>query len=202
MHESKRRTTKQRTTRLARTDEQLITEYCDFDREDAVNELVRRYLPKVRRIVYPMLLNDALADDVTQEVMMRTVRGLKQFRQDAKFSTWVTRIAVNTTYTFLQRERSTDQSLDLQSSEPTHRHSPEHDAIGQELDEQIHQSLEQLSPKLRTAIVLTSIHGATASEAADIEECNVSTMHWRVHEARKQLRLHLKDYFVESDSKE
>ena len=186
---------------MARTDEQLVADYCDSHREEAANELVKRHLPMVRRLVYSMVLNDAIADDLTQDVLLRSIRGLKRFRRDAKFSTWITRIAINTTHTHLGRKVRHEEFVDPQSVEPSYDVSPEHAAIGHELDAQIRESLEQLTPKLRAAIVLTSIQGVSSAEAAEIEDCSVSTMHWRVHEARKQLRKYLKEYLTECEGK-
>ncbi len=52
------------------------------------------------------------------------------------------------------------------------------------------------------AMVLTAIHGVSPNEAAEIESCSVSTMHWRIHEARKQLRHRLKEYVNTEDGEQ
>ncbi len=65
-----------------------------------------------------------------------------------------------------------------------------------ELAEKIQHAMTQLSTKLRTAIVLTSIEQLPAREAAAIEGCSTATMHWRVHQARKQLKLLLQGYLT------
>ena len=63
-----------------------------------------------------------------------------------------------------------------------------------ELDEQIRGALAQLSPKLRGALVLTTMQGISPSEAAKLEGCTTSTLYWRIHEARNQLRQRLQKY--------
>jgi RNA polymerase sigma-70 factor (ECF subfamily) len=55
-------------------------------------------------------------------------------------------------------------------------------------------ALGELSPKLRGAIVLTSLQNLEAKEAARIEGCTTATMYWRIHEARRQLKKRLKKY--------
>lgn len=146
-----------------------------------------------------MVMDHAAADDITQEVMVRAIGGLGSFKRESLLSTWITRIALNTTYTYLERRhRQWTEPLPTVAVDPTFEHSPTHVAIGKELDARIQSSLQQLTPKLRAAIVLTAIQGVSPGEAAEIEQCTVSTMHWRIHEARKQLRNHLKEY-VNSD---
>jgi DNA-directed RNA polymerase specialized sigma24 family protein len=63
-----------------------------------------------------------------------------------------------------------------------------------ELASRIEQAMAQLSTKLRAALVLTAIERLPAGEAAAIEGCSAATMHWRVHQARKQLKQHLQGY--------
>ena len=63
-----------------------------------------------------------------------------------------------------------------------------------ELQGQIERALAELRPSLRTAIVLTGLQGMDVAEAAQVEGCSRATMYWRVHKARKQLRLRLNRY--------
>jgi RNA polymerase sigma-70 factor (ECF subfamily) len=187
---------------LTRTDEQLAEKYCGTGCHESAGELVRRYLPKVRGIVFPMFLDHQQADDLTQEIMIKAIAGLRGFQGQASLSTWVTRITLNTTYTFLQsRKRRSAEPLPIETVDRSLDHSPVQAAIGKELDARIRLSLQQLSPKLRAAMVLTAMQGLTAAEAAELEECSVSTMHWRIHQARKQLRKRLQE-FVKQDGDE
>ncbi|NND98244.1 MAG: RNA polymerase sigma factor [Pirellulaceae bacterium] len=180
------------------TDEQLREAYCRTGDQQPASELVRRYLPRVRRIIFPMVLDHSTADDLSQEVMIRAIGGLSGFNGQASLSTWVTRIALNATYTFLQKQkRQSAAPLPDVAVDKSFDRSPVHVAIGNELNTRIRSSLDELTPKLRAAIVLTAMNGVSPSEAAEIEECTVSTMHWRIHEARKQLRTQLKEYVTD-----
>ncbi len=164
------------------------------DRE-ALEQLVRKYLPQVRSIVLQMTLSDATADDVTQEVFLRAIRGLSGFNGRAKFSTWLYRIAKNTAQTHLQQQ---SRSRTRQEPEKTDglaaMSSPDRQLLDEELSGQIEQALRQLTPALRAAIVLTALQGLSPAEAADVEQCSAATMYWRIHEARKQLRRRLKEH--------
>jgi len=63
-----------------------------------------------------------------------------------------------------------------------------------ELHEQVSKAMALLSPELRAAIVLTGINGLKPAEAAELENCSVVTIYWRVHKARRQLERHLRSY--------
>lgn len=181
--------------RLTPTDEQLVARYQSSADPESAGDLVRRYLPRVRRIVFPMVLDHSEADDVTQEVMIRAIRGLKRFEGKSSLATWITRIALNTTYTFLQRRKKrAPEPLPNTTLDRSKDHCPLESAIGHELHQVINDALQELSPKLRAAIVLTAIEAHSVTDAAEIESCTVSTMHWRIHEARKKLGIRLKDY--------
>jgi RNA polymerase sigma-70 factor (ECF subfamily) len=136
-----------------------------------------------------MVLNDSDADDVTQEVFLRVSRGIGRFRQEAKFSSWLHRIAVNTTMDFLRRRSrrpagSRDEMPDLPDPQP----GPAHLAASRELGMDIHDALSELSPRLRAAITMVAIQGMTTRDAAQACGCLPATLSWRVHQARKILR--------------
>lgn len=159
--------------------------------------LMAQNLAKVRNLAYRMVLNDSAADDVTQEVFMKALRNLPSFRGDAAISTWLYRITVNAAKEHLRKNSSTrlvpsDDFLASQQSED----QPDHRAIRSELAGEIESALARLSAKLRAAIVLTAIERLSAKEAALVEGCSTATMHWRIHQARKQLKRHLQRYLT------
>jgi len=71
-----------------KSDEQLIACYRESGRAEALDTLTERYLGRVRAMIYPMVLDKTLADDLTQEVFLRAFRGLPSFDGRAQFSTW------------------------------------------------------------------------------------------------------------------
>lgn len=161
----------------------------------ALEELVRRHLQRVRGLVFHMLLDHAAADDITQEVLLRAVRGLAQFRGQSRFSTWLYRITWNTIQNHRGRVVSiTDGEIERQEPAIRECEQPERVILQRELDERIQQGLAVLSPRLRGALVLTVLERLPAHEAAELEGCSIDTLHWRVHEARRQLKEHLADY--------
>lgn len=177
---------------MERTDLELIQAYRAGD-AIAADDLVRRHLARVRNLVFQLVLNHDVADDLTQEVFTRAFRGLDSFRGQAAITTWLHRIAVNVAYRFLQTNRR--YSSDVPDSIDRKQVSPHANVIAVERKDRIAVALGRLSPQLRTAIVLTAMQGLTAVQAAEIEECSLGTMYWRIHEARRKLRDDLKDWF-------
>ena len=179
------------------TDEQLVEQCQNSGCAQSASELVRRYLRRVRAVIFPMVLDHSVADDLTQETFLRAWRGLSGFRAEARFSTWLTRIAWNVVQDEVsRRERSAvvvAESLDNASSDSGR---PDEAVLQRELDQQIAAALASLSAKLRAAIVLTGLQQLSPDEAAELEGCSVATMYWRIHEARRLLEQRLAEYLA------
>ncbi len=139
-----------------------------------------------------MVLDDVVAEDLTQETFLRAFRGLPSFEGKAQFSTWLYRIAMNAVHSYLKQQGRSPVVFQADVPEPVA--SPKlssRAAEDGELQQEIQAALSGLSAKLRAAIVLTCLQGKSPSEAAEIEDCSVATMYWRVHTARNQLKKYL-----------
>jgi len=177
------------------SDEQLAAAYQRSGETSVLEELARRHLPRVCSLVSQIVLNPGAAEDVTQEVFLRAFQQLGSFRGKSSFGTWLYRVALNTAYSYLKRRGNTPVEYRGSLHGPdTNRTSPEDPVLQAELDGEIQAALAELSPKLRSAIVLTSIQGLKAAEAAKIEGCTITTMYWRIHQARKLLHRRLEEY--------
>jgi len=181
---------------LTGTDLELIDAYRDRGERAALDALMRRHLGRIRNVVFQMVLDDALADDLTQDIFHRAVRGLPSFAGRSDFSTWLYRIAMNVVYSHIDRKRRSPLVESTDNTVPcSGRHDgPEQRLAGAELLEAVERAMAELSPKLRAAIVLTCLQGKSAAEAAAIEDCEIGTIYSRVHEARKQLKNRLGDF--------
>ena len=188
-------TTDKTTQAPSPSDEQLAAAYQRSGETSVLEELARRHLPRVSSLVSQIVLDPSAAEDVIQEVFLRVFRQLGSFRGKSSFGTWLYRVALNTAYDYLKRRgKSPVEYRGSLHGPDTSRTSPEDPVLQAELDGEIQAALAELSPKLRAAIVLTSIQGIKAAEAAKIEGCNIATMYWRIHQARKLLHRRLEDY--------
>ena len=175
---------------LADSDQHLLLQFRDTGRSEFLEELLRRHLKPVRGLVFQMLLDHAAADDVTQDVFLRVVRGIDRFEGRAEFSTWLFQIAMNAARTFLkQRGQARVEFRDaLPDGAAVATDRPDGPALLQELTTEVQTAMAQLSPQLRAAVVLVCLQKQPAAVAAEIEGCSTDTMYWRVHEARRQLK--------------
>ncbi|MEI8202271.1 MAG: sigma-70 family RNA polymerase sigma factor [Bacteroidota bacterium] len=88
------------------TDIELLEKFRNADTSDyAFNLIVQKYQKQIYWNVRRMVLNHQDADDITQNVFIKVWRNLHQFRQDAQLSTWIFRIGVNETLTFIKRQK-------------------------------------------------------------------------------------------------
>jgi RNA polymerase sigma-70 factor (ECF subfamily) len=177
------------------SDEELIAMIRSGREPGSLDRLIQRHLPAVRSTLFQMTCDDTAADDLSQEVFLRAIRGLPGFDGRAKFSTWLFRISKNTALTHLQRQSRTPSARQADAADCVAvAVGPDSQLLTAELSADIEQALGELSPTLRAAMVLTSLQGLSPTEAAEVEECSTSTMYWRIHEARKQLRQRLKEH--------
>ena len=90
-------------------------------------------------MIYPMVLDTAAADDLAQEVFLKAFRGLAAFNGRADFSTWLYRLAMNTTYSFLARRKRSpiDGRIELPAAIPSPQARPEQVAMCAELQSAI-----------------------------------------------------------------
>ena len=175
-----------------RTDAELVDTIRRTDGRDGLEELVRRHTSRVRSIVYPLVLNEADADDVTQEAMIRALNGLDGFRSDAAFTTWLHRVALNTARNFLRsrnrrlRILAPDELPEDIADEPFRTPAREMEAA--ELDRAIGDAMGRLPTEQRIALSLVAIQHLDEKEAARVAGCTHATLRWRVYRARQRLR--------------
>ncbi len=178
-------------------DKELIKKAQDGDRK-AFGELVRVYHDKIYMLVFHMIHNSADADDLTQEAFLRAYRGLKSFNFKSEFYTWLYRIAVNVTLNQIRKakRRSTvslsEEALPRKFKQNDNAENPREQAEAMQLYERVLKGIENLSPALRTTLVLFSFQGLSHKDVAQVLGCAEGTVAWRISEARQQLKRHLK----------
>lgn len=167
--------------------------------EDAFVELVRAYQHRVFNVVVRIVGDRAEAEDVAQEVFVAIFKHIDGFRGDAKFSTWVYRIATNTARNrikYLSR-RSHKYHQNYEDSPDTVKQEnplsgqvdqPEDRAMGKELEAIIKDGLAELNDIHRTIIVLRDIEHLSYAEIAQVVDLPEGTVKSRLFRARSSLR--------------
>jgi RNA polymerase sigma-70 factor (ECF subfamily) len=150
---------------------------------EAFEALVQRYQHMIHALTFRMTGSSADAEDLAQEVFIRAYRQLGSFRGDAKFSSWLYRIGVNTC---LNWKKSAQRREKLHQDWADCDHSTS--GPPGELAVRVQEALLRLPAKQRAAIVLTVYDGLNHAEAARMLGCSETTISWRIFVARKQLK--------------
>lgn len=169
--------------------------YSDFELIDRVlngnvrsfEDLVSRYKHTVYYLTYRMVHDHEDAADLSQETFLKAYQGLKKFKRQSSFHTWLYRITVNLCINYLRKKRSR-QYVEL---EPTH--SIEHPDIlnqlaSEELQGRVSDAVNLLPEKQRAAIILRIYHGLSHKEISDILGCSVGTVKANYFHAIRNLR--------------
>jgi RNA polymerase sigma-70 factor (ECF subfamily) len=171
--------------------------------DDAFEELITRHERRVYRLLYRMMGNKEDAEDLTQETFLSLHRYGHRFRAEARFSTFVYRVAANAALNrrrSLGRGRARVEKLKHRQAAgddlPSSPRDPEDSTSGAELTGHVREALEQLSPSLRMPVVLYDIEGLAYGEIAKVLGIAEGTVKSRIHRARRALRERLKDLLV------
>ena len=150
---------------------------------EAFEALVRRYQRMIHALAYRMTGSVADAEDLAQEVFIQAFRRLDSFRGDAKFSSWLYRIGVNTCLNW-RKSAQRREKLHQDWADSDHGAS----SGTNELAVRVQEALTQLPAKQRAAVILTTYDEMTHAEAARVLGCSETTISWRVFAARKLLK--------------
>jgi RNA polymerase sigma-70 factor (ECF subfamily) len=171
-------------------DEPDCIERCRRGDPAAFASLVRSHQRMIHALAYRMTGSLADAEDLAQEAFVRAFDQLPAFRGDAKFSTWLYRIALHTCLNWRQREaRRSQLHVAWASVSAAEGFAPEAGGEGDSATSHLVQSaLLRLPAKQRAAIVLTVFDGLNHADAARALGCSEATVSWRVFAARTKLK--------------
>ena len=197
----------------ASIDKRKLVTNCDIDdlvesaisgNFEAFDSIMVHYRDRLFGVIYNMTLNHSDAADLTQETFVKAFRSISKFKRKSSFFTWIYRIGVNLTLTFLKKKRSKyffsfDQFFGNTSNSDSQlffskENSSVKNTLLNELHEKLNEALSKLSDKHRTIVVLYEIDGISHKEIAEIMNCTEGTVRSRLHYAKLQLQSLLSDY--------
>lgn len=177
------------------TDLELVQRVQTGDKK-SFDILVLKYQHKVINLVLRYVHDHDTAMDVAQEAFIKAYRGLKSFRGESAFYTWLYRIAINTAKNHLvsQSRRLPDTDIDADEAEQFGGESalkeyatPEHEMLTDEIRDAINRAIDDLPEDLRMAIVLRELEGMSYEEIAVTMECPIGTVRSRIFRARESI---------------
>jgi RNA polymerase sigma-70 factor (ECF subfamily) len=181
------------------TDEELVARSAQGDL-DSFNQLVVRWERPIYALAYRVIGREEDARDVCQETFLRAFRALGGFKGQAKFSSWLYRIALNLCRDWIRRQKrgtfiQTPEGIDVQdlAAERGPTESIEDLVSRREMSRAVARAMAALPEDQRTAIILKEYHGMTFQEIADLLGCPLSTVKTRTYQGLSVLRRQLSE---------
>lgn len=190
----------------ARLDDRELAKLAAGGRERAFRELLQRYERPVFSLIYRMVRDRTLAEDLAQEAFIRAFNAIGSYNTSYKFSNWIFKIANNHTIDHLRKrkldtisihgsphatseEELSRSRLVIESEDENPHELLEH----RELGGQIEAAIGELRDEYRTVILLRHVEGYAYEEIADIMELPLGTVKTYLHRARNELKKLLED---------
>jgi RNA polymerase sigma-70 factor (ECF subfamily) len=181
----------------------LVERVCAGDMS-AFQNLVDQFKKKVYYLAYDIVGDHHEAEDVSQEVFIKVYRSLKNFRKDAKMSSWIYQITVNSAIDLL-RKRKAKPSVNLEEFDLLEPHDnppgtgttavdPESSAEAAMLQSRIQKALLKVSPRERVVFAMRHYNDFQLDEIADVLEISTGTVKSLLFRAMQKLRRELSSY--------
>jgi RNA polymerase sigma-70 factor (ECF subfamily) len=182
------------------TDHELVVR-AQKGSQTAYRELLGRYQRPVFSLIYRMVRDRELAEDLAQETFVRVFNNIDRYDPRFKFSSWIFKIATNLTIDSMRKKEPKTVSIDgsryATSNDEVEAttitvisddENPEELLEAKELGEEIEQAIGKLRPEYRTAILLRHVDGRPYEEIAEIMALPLGTVKTYIHRARNELR--------------
>src|SRR5262245_30641213 len=153
--------------------------------------LMRRYNQRLYRVTRAIVKDEAEAEDITQDAYVRAFEHLDQFAGRARFSTWLTRIAVHEASARLRRRGRQIDIEEGMTTLPSANAGPEQRTVDRELGQVIKAAVDALPEVYGSVFMLREVEGLSTAETAACLEINEETVKTRLHRARALLRNHI-----------
>lgn len=161
--------------------------------------LIDRYSSKVYSTAYSYTHNHEEARDLVQEILIKAFNSLATFKLEAKFSTWLYRIAVNSCIDWSRKRKNKTNILTLNFEEgnildtiPDEGENPEESLLREENKEAVRAAVDNLPEIYKTALILYYFEELQVQEISSILDCPKKTVETRLYRARSMLKDQLK----------
>ncbi len=169
-----------------------VIDACRRGDQDAFRALFETYRDKVYSIALRYSGDRAAALDIAQDVFVKLLSAIEDFRGDAGFESWLYRLVVNRCLDYHRRSRRVRAMVeDAMNIFAAPRESALHDLLRWEREEQVQRSIAQLAPQQRMVVVLRYTEGMSYEQIADILGCSMGTVASRLNRAHKILEKRL-----------
>lgn len=185
------------------TDEELVERYCATNDQTALTELIARYTPPLRRLIYTIVGSDGETEmDAEQEVLVTMVAKLDRFRAQSSFATFFYRLARNRVIDLLRRKHRHNNRV-VAFEDPDRITSrgmgPEHQTIRDETVAQVRNALSCLGPDDRFLLYMKDGEGLKVEELSELSGLGANTVKSRLARARRRVAARLEEMGYEPE---
>jgi RNA polymerase sigma-70 factor, ECF subfamily len=193
------------------TDEKLVELYKSENNESAFEEIINRYADRIYAIAFRITHDHHSSEEVLQNVFLTLTKKIDTFRSEAKFSSWVYRVAVNASFMHLRSEKKHESDISLENYAPYDENGslegrikskdwsnrPDIILFSKEALEIIDTAVSNLPEKYRIVVHLRDIEELSNSEISEILGISEDAVKSRLHRGRLYVRDKISDYFYE-----
>jgi RNA polymerase sigma factor, sigma-70 family len=147
--------------------------------------LIKKYQQMIHALCYRMTGSLEEAKDLSQDTFVQAYLNLTSYRADARFSSWLYRIAINQCLNWRTKQQRQTRLREEWSESLAHE-------AGSDQSHVVQEALLKLSAVQRAAIVLTIYEGLSHAEAGEVLHCSEATISWRVFAAKRKLKKYLR----------
>ncbi|MGB9907447.1 MAG: RNA polymerase sigma factor [Candidatus Saccharicenans sp.] len=159
---------------------------------EALEQLYHLYKKKVYGLAYNLTRDHQTAEDLVQDIFLKVFAAIKDIDRPELFPAWVYRVALNTCYSHLRREKTYGEKLEILAPVDEGQADEDFDSRSDDLWRAVNQALARLPEKLRTVFLLHEVEGLTHEEIATVLGCQPGTSKSQLFKARMKLRKILK----------
>ena len=165
-----------------------VIKACQRGDREAFRLLFEAYKDRVFTIAVYSLRDETLAGDVTQQIFLKLMTRINQFRGDSEFTTWLYRLVINSCHDERRKHwRFLPLGSDNALGRADQRRSQETRYEQKEIADSVKEAIGTLKPKMRLPILLKYIEGLSYEEIASVLECSPGTIASRLNRAHKML---------------
>ena len=158
-------------------------------KKDLFEKLYEEYSNKVYRLIYSITRDRDVSQDIMQDVFIKVYKNLNKFRGESSYSTWIMRIAMNTAYTYMKKNKNITYTDVYDSDEHfSLNETPESSLNRNLLNERIKDAVNELKPDEALLLSMINDDKMNYNEIAEVLKIPVGTVKSRVFNLRKKLR--------------
>ncbi|NIA23461.1 MAG: sigma-70 family RNA polymerase sigma factor [Proteobacteria bacterium] len=166
--------------------------------EKAIEHLLSKYEDRLFHLILKMTMNFDDSKDILQETFLSTVKNIGHFNQESAFYTWLYRIAINKTLSYIKKAKNRQNvSLEKCCRKMYEMKGLDEHVLSFELYKRMQEAIRKLPEKYRLPFIMANMEGLPYNEIADILKIKENTVKIRLFRARNMLKEKLKDYIYE-----